>query len=190
MHLEQRMKLLALGNKVIETAILSNYGLKSYDNYEHLEICKHNIANIGKAYNVAGNSTVIFNLENLPDLKSLFYQNKMDFESVFKIRHLGNAKYYRKWINNVGENANAQEITKEYLAEIKGAHKFYETIGGKFLKNVGLFAISSAIGSAVAGPPGAIAGFGIGLLETYWLDSILKGKNPSMFIDEIRKDIQ
>ena len=29
----------------------------------------------------------------------------------------------------------------------------------------------------------------MGLLETFLLDSILKGKNPSMFIDDIRYEI-
>lgn len=189
LDLGQRKLLLDLGHKVLETAILSEYSLKSYENYEHFEICRQNISNIGKAYNVSGNTETIFNLEDLPNLKQLYLSERMDFESVFKIRHLSNAKHYRKWINEVGENANAKEITKEYLNQIKGNTQFFESTEGKFIKNLGVFGVNTALGSALAGPVGIAAGYALGLLETFWLDNLLKGKNPSLFIDEIKKEV-
>lgn len=189
MHAAERQILLSLGHKVLETALLSKYALKSFENYDHHQIFKQNLHNIGKAYNVSGNNDVIFNLEGLPNLKELFLNEKLDFDSVFKIRHLSNAKYYRKWINEKGEHANGTEITKEYLNQIKEKSSFFETTGGKFLKNLGVFGASTALGTAVAGAEGAIAGYGLGLLETYWLDDLLKGKNPSMFIDNIRAEL-
>jgi len=189
LHLKERQLLLELGHKVLETALLSKFNLKSYQNYEHYAICKQNLNNIGKAYNISENTDTLFKLEGLPNLKELFLQERMDFDSVFKVRHLSSAKYYRKWINEVGENTNADEIAKEYLNEIKGNTKFFETTEGKFLKNLGLYGVNTAIGAAIAGPAGAVAGYALGLLETFWLDSILKGKNPSMFIDDLKKEI-
>jgi hypothetical protein len=190
LNLDERKLLLNLGHKVIETAILSKYNLKSYENYEHLEICKQNISNIGKAYNISENSSEIFHIENLPNLRELYLQERLSFNSVFKMRYLSTAKYYRNWINEIGENNNAQEITKEYLNEIKGNNKFFETTKGKLTKNVGIFSINTALGSAIAGPAGIVAGFALGLLETFWLDNILKGKTPSMFIDDIKNEIE
>lgn len=198
----QRRLLLNLGHKVLETAILSEYSLKSYENYEHFEICRQNISNIGKAYNVIGNSEAIFNLEELPNLKQLFLTEQMNFESVFKIRHLSNARYYRKWINEVGENANSKEITKEYLNQIKGNTQFFESTAGKFVKNLGLFGVSAGLGEIIGGHVGAAAGtaavkvvepaidYGLGLLETFLLDNLLKGNNPSMFIDHIKNEVK
>ena len=49
---------------------------------------------------------------------------------------------------------------------------------------------STALGAAVAGPIGAAAGFGLGLLDTFVLDGILTGKNPSMFVDDLRNNIE
>jgi hypothetical protein len=187
LHLKERQLLLELGYKVLETALLSKYNLKSFQNYEHYSICKQNLSNIGKAYNVSENTDTLFKLEGLPNLKDLFLQERMDFDSVFRIRHLPTAKYYRKWINAVGEDKNADEITKEYLNEIKGSTRFFETTEGKFLKNLGIFGVNTVLGSAIAGTAGAVAGYTLGLLETFWLDNILKGKNPSMFIDDIKK---
>jgi hypothetical protein len=187
--LEERGKLLDLGHKVTETAVLSQYGLKSYENYEPYAICKKNLENIGKAYNISANTSNLFKIEKVPNLKQLFLTERLDFESVFKIRHLSNAKYYRKWINEVGENSNAEEVSEEYLNEVKGNTKFFEKTGGKLLKNLTLFGVNTAIGSVLAGPVGTAVGFTVGLLETFWLDSILKGKNPSMFIDDIKYEI-
>ena len=122
-------------------------------------------------------------------MKDLFLTERLDFDSVFKIRHLSNAKYYRKWINEVGESSNAQEVSQEYLNQVKGYTNFFEKTQGKLLKNMTLFGANAALGSAIAGPIGTAVGLTMGLLETFWLDSILKGKNPSMFIDDIRNEI-
>lgn len=187
---EQRQQLLGLGNKVLETAILSKYGYKSFDNYEHVKICQQNLDNIGKAYNVAEGTSSILNLENIPDLKSLFINEKLKFDDIFTLRHLSNAKYYRKWINGIAEDSNAEEITREYLNQIKGTSKFFNSGGGKFVRNLGMFGVGTALGAAVAGPVGAAAGFGLGLLDTFVLDGILIGKNPSMFVDELKNKIE
>lgn len=202
LNLEQRGILLSLGHKIIETFILSKYNLKSFENFEHYAICEQNFSNIGKAFNISNNTTEILKIENLPNLKALFLNEKLDFDSVFKIRHLSTAKYYRKWINEVGENANLYEVTEEYLNQIKGNTKFFETTKGKFLKNIGLFGVTSVLGTLIGGNIGAITGtavgkaiepavdYGSGLLETFWLDNLLEGRNPSMFIDTIKKEIK
>jgi len=189
LNLDERKILLNLGHKVLETTLLSKYHLKSYENFEHYSICKQNINNIGKAYNITDNSDKLFNLEGLPNLRELFLQEKISFDSVFKYRHLSNAKFYRKWINEKGENSSAIEITKEYLNEIKRNNSFFESSGGKFIKNLGLFGINTALTTAIAGPLGVAASYPLGLLEDYWLNSLLIGKTPSMFIEDIRREI-
>jgi len=198
MTVAERGKLLDLGNAVTETAILSQYGMKSYENYEAYSVCKKNLENIGKGYNMSGNTSRLFNLENLPDLKELFKAEHLDFDTVFKLRHLPIAKNYRKWIDEVGQNGNQQEVTAEYLNAIRGDSKFFEKTGGKFLKNLLSFGASFELGAAVthaatlaAGVAAAAvavptAGYLFGLLDTFLIDSIVKGKNPSMFINRIK----
>jgi hypothetical protein len=187
---QERLELLKLGHVVIETAIISKYNFKSYENYERYEICKQNLSNIGKAYNISGNTTELFKLQNLPDLKTLFIAERIEFDSVFKIRNLPTTKYFRNWINSVGESSNSYEVSKEYLNEVKGNWKFFESSGGKFIKSIGLFGASSILGALLSNAVvGSAAGLGLSLLETFWLDNILKGKNPSMFIDDLNKEL-
>ena len=170
--------------------MLSKYELKSFENYEHYKICQQNLQNIGNALNVTQGTSEILKIENIPNLKNLFIQEQLDFESVTNLRYKSNSKYFRKWINSISEDSNAEEITKEYINEIKGKNKFFETTEGKFVRNIGMFGINAALGTAVAGPVGTIAGFGLGLLETYWLDKLLIGKNPSMFIEDVESEIK
>ena len=184
----ERGKLLSLGHKVLETALLPKYELKSYDNYEHIQIYGNNLEKIGKAYNISENTSSLLKLEGLPNLKELFLKEHLDFDSVFKLRHLSNAKYYRKWINEIGESSDSTEVTKEYLNQIKGNGKFFESTEGKFVRNLGLFGINTYLSAAISGPVLAGgAGYVLGLLETNCVDNILKGKNPSMFIDDIKR---
>jgi len=190
LDLEQRFLLLSLSHKVIETAVLAKYGLKSYENFEHIEICKQNLRNIGKAYNIADNTDTILNLRNLPNLKTLYLQNQADFETVFKIRHYSNAKYFRKWINEVGENADAEEITREFFKEINGNHKFFNTREGKFIRNMSMLGIGAGLEKVITGSFGAVGSATLGLLDTFWLDSVLIGRNPSMFVEDLRAEIE
>lgn len=190
LDLEQRLRLLELGHKVLETAILSKYGFKSYENYDHFKICEQNLENIGKAYNVSEGTSAILNYENLPDLKSLFINEKLQFEDIFNLRHLSSAKYFRKWINETSESSNAIEIAREYLNEIKGTNKFFDSTSGKLIKNLVVLCISIALGEAIAGPFDKVASNVLGLLDTFVLDRILKAKKPSMFINDLRKYIK
>ena len=188
--LGKRQLLLELGHKLLETAVLSKYELKSFENYEHYKICEQNLQNIGNALKVTDGTSEVLRIEGIPDLKKLFIQEKLDFENVTTLRYKDNSKYFRNWINSVSENSSAAEITKEYINEIKGKNKFFESTEGKFVRNIGMFGIKAALGTAIAGPIGTVAGFGLGLLETYWFNNILKGKNPSMFIEDLEKEIE
>ena len=187
---DERFQLLGLGHKVIETSLVSKYGLKSFEDYSHYEICKQNLENIGKAYNVVENSSALLSLENVPNLKALYLDQKLDFEDVFKLRYLSSAKYFRKWINNVGESENIQEVTTEYLKEIKDNTKFFGTGVGKFVRCIGMLAIGNGLGALVATTGAGLAlSTGLSFLDNFWLDSLLKGKNPSIFIDQIKDKI-
>lgn len=202
LNVEERSKLLKLGNSVLETSTIALNGYKSYNNYEQIEISKQNYSNIGKAYNISENISEILKIENTPNLREIYIENKFDLSDIFKLRHLPSAKFFRKWINEIGENSNSQEVTEAYLAEIKGEKKFFNTTKGKLIKNTFLFGATTGIGALVAGPIGAIVGtsakvivepvvdYSLGLLEEFVLTGILEGKNPKAFIDSLKNELK
>ncbi len=201
LNMEERKILFDLGHTVLDTSILAKNGYKSYNNYEHLEISKKNLENIGKAYKISENISEILKIENTPDLKAMFYKGGFDISDIFKLRHLSSAKYFRKWINQVGENSDSSEITEAYINEVAGAKKFFETTKGKLVKNTFLFGAMSGLGTLIAGPIGGVVGaaakpvvepavdYGLGLLEEFVLDGIIEGKNPKSYIDKLKKEV-
>lgn len=201
LDISERKKLFEIGHSVLESSILLKHDLKSFNNIDHLNILSKNFENIGKAFKVTENTNQIFEIENIPDLKSMFLNGKFQLDDIFELRHLNNAKYFRKWINEVSETSNAEEIFTEYINEIEGSKKFFQTNLGKFIKSTTSFGVGAGLGFLVGGPiAGAIGGgvtkilepitdYGFGLLETYALDNLINGKNPRGFINDMKKEI-
>ncbi len=189
LNVDERHQLLGLSSKVLETAVLSKYGYKSFENYDHFQLGKRSIQNIGRAYQMAENAESIFQLEKIPNLKALFIENRLPFDSVFSLRHNGNAKYFRKWLNDIDRSINALDITTEYLNELKGKNKVFST-EDKFIKSISTVAVSTGLGAVLQEPLALVANVGLSLLDNFWLDNLIKGKNPSMFIEDVRKEIK
>lgn len=188
LSVEERHNMLGIGISLLETSILSDFDLKSYRNFEHFNIIKQSIERIGKAYKISENSDAVFEYEHLPDLKKLFIQENLSFDTVFKLRHTGNAKYFRKWINGIGEVVNSKEITIEYLDEIKGKNKYTETEDKLMIT---LASVMAGAGLSAMNPmAGLIVGAGVTIFDSYILQNIWRGKNPSMFVEEIKAKVK
>lgn len=201
LNIEERHKLLDLANSILEAGIISKNGFKSYNNYGEFEIAKKSFENIGKAYNISSNVSEILRIENTPDLKQIFLNNKFKVDDIFKLRHLKTAKYFRKWINEVGENSNSNEVTEAYIAEIKEAKSFFDTTKGKIIKNTFMFGATSGLGMLIAGEIGVVGGvikpfvepavdYGLGLIEEFTIDGIFAGKTPKIYIDKLKDELK
>ncbi|GAB2793777.1 hypothetical protein GCM10027275_43420 [Rhabdobacter roseus] len=202
LDIEERRKLLDLANSILEAGIISKNGFKSYNNYGEFEIAEKSFENIGKAYNISSNVSEILKIENTPDLRQIFLNNQFEVDDIFKLRHLKTAKYFRKWINEVGENANSNEVTEAYLAEIKEAKSFFNTTKGKIIKNTFMYGATSGLGMLIAGQVGAVVGgvikpfvepavdYGLGLIEEFTVDGLFAGKTPKIYIDKLKDEIK
>ncbi len=195
---EERDKLFQLGNHVLETTVLAEKGYKSYDKLPDFTLTKDSIRSIESAYHVSENTSTILKIENLANIQDYVLTNKIPFERVFDLRYKKNIKEYRKWINTLSVDTDTKEITKEYLDEVEGKNKFFESTGGKFIRNVAMLGIGTGLGAALAGIGGAAAGMiagskatelGLSLFDSYVIDGILRGWNPRMFVDEIKYEV-
>lgn len=200
LDVDERLCLLGLSQDVLETSILAQYEYKSFNEYSYTEISDRAFDSIANALNVKENSKTILNLDNVPDLKSLFLSRQLNKEDVKALRYKSSAKAFRKWLNEVSANNDCSQISKEYLNEVTGKNNFWDTPNGKIVKNIGMLGIGSALGSAIGGltllpvVAGAIASkgaeLGLGLFDSFFLDGLLKGKHPRMFVEEVEKRIQ
>jgi hypothetical protein len=194
LSLNERELLFKLGHQVLETSVLAEKRYKSYDKYENLHIAEEAMKNIESAFHVSENTTTIMTLEHIANLKQMVFEENISFDRVFDLRYKSAIKSYRKWINSVSVYTDAEYITKEYFDEVTGKKKFIESKAGKFLRSVGMLAVGSGIGAALAGSGGVWAGaavgkgadLGLSLVDTYILEGVLKGWNPQMFVDRMR----
>ncbi|WP_462255011.1 hypothetical protein [Ferruginibacter sp.] len=197
LNLVERDKLFQLGHSVLETTVLAEKNFKSYDKYQNYSLTKGSVRNIETAYHVSENTSEILKIENLANIQDYVIENKIPFERVFDLRYKKNIKEYRKWINTLSKSIDTKNITEEYIDEIAGKNKFFESTGGKFVRTVAMFGLGSGVGGLIAGPTGAAAGgiigkaaeLGLSMLDTYVLDGILKGWNPRMFVDDIKNEV-
>jgi hypothetical protein len=194
---QERDTLFQLGHNVLETSVLAEKNFKSYDKYPEFILASDSVRKIETAYHVSENTSTILKIENLANIQQYVYENRIPFERVFDIRYKKNIKEYRKWINSLSQSIDTRDISKEYIDEVAGKNKFFESTGGKFVRTVAMFGVGSGVGALMGGLMGAAAGgvlgkaaeLGLSMLDTYVLDGILKGWNPRMFIDEMKYEV-
>lgn len=195
----ERMKLMNIAYDVFENTLITNHNIKYYSNYNFFASFRKNLFEIANSLKVTTDASVLFEIENIPDLKKLFIEEKMNFKTVFELRQLSSARYFRKWINEKSESVDSIEISKEYLNELKNSSNFFNKSSGRLLKTLGVFSVGAGLGAAISGIEGSIIGggivgltkdLGLSLLDAFWLEKIAAGKAPSMFIDDIKKYIE
>jgi len=199
---EERARLCEYATDVLETTILAKYGYSSYDNYNYYTISEKCFSNIQKSFKLQDNLGRILSLENIPDFKRLFLENKLNFELITKIRNKNVSKKFRNWMNNIAENSDVEDICKEYISAIAKTKGFFDSKKGKFIKTISLFTLVTGIGTLLVGLPGMAGGpilaktvepavdLGLDLIDKYFLEGLLKGWSPRYFIDEIRQYIK
>lgn len=200
LDIHQRLKLLRLSSDVLETAILAQYEYKSFNQYSYSEISKQALESIGGALKIKEASKIILNIENIPDLKSLFISGKLKPEELTKLRYKSSAKAFRRWLDEVSKNQDCTDVSKEYINELTGKNSFWSTHKGKIVKNISMLGVGSALGVAIDGlgitsatlgaAVSKIAELGLGLFDSFYLDGLLKGQNPRMFLEEIENTVE
>jgi len=191
---QERIRLLKLGDEILETSVIAEKEMKSYDNYAYFHLTKDSVKHIESALRVSENTSKIFQVQNIPDIQALFHNKSLSLDNIFELRDKSVTAKYREWINSISTDINANQISKEYVSEITGKNNFFDSNKGKFLRTVGMFGIGSGVSAMLGGgipglTLGTVAGkaadLGFSLIDTYIVDGLLKGWNPKMFIDEI-----
>jgi hypothetical protein len=191
----ERRKLVQIGGQVIETTVLAQNNYSSFEKLEPSLITQESFKKIGLALSISNNTGQILEIENIPNLRDLYISEKLSLSKILELRQKSSVKKYRKWISEISQKTDSSSITKEYINEITGKNSFFESTKGKFVKNVGLFGLGAGLGGWLGGLGGAAVGsalssasdFGLGLLDTYLLDNLLKGWNPRLFVKEVEK---
>ena len=188
--IEERMKLAQIGSKVMSAMNLLNNGYKSMNSYDEFEILKNGYHTSGDALKISEATSEIFKIHNIPNLKELYLSNKYNIDDIFRLRHLENAKVYREWINNFNSELDTKQFTEDYFLEATNSKSYWESNKGKLFKELGVFGISMSAGTLIGGLAGSLIGLPIGIVTGYFIDSIVKSRNPKIYIDNLKKDLK
>ncbi len=202
---EKRFKLQNLVGDISEASFLVEHNFSSLNRYESSVITKSSLDKIGQALKIQEGADKIVQLEAMPNFQQLYLDNHVDFRTVLKLRKLGVSRTFRSWLENKTAGGDVTYITKHYLDDALEKQGYFEKRGAKFLKSivmVGASAALSPLGAAVAGPIGAIFGagvgaalgpaaveLGLGLFDSFVLDSLQKGATPKMFMDKLQASL-
>lgn len=199
----ERSKLCHFANECNKLAVISEFKYDTLDAFDISKICKKEVQNLKKATHIEENTDKLFRVENLPDFKEMIKDGVITYKEIPVLRSTNNSIKFRKWIDGLSEETCDLDVVKEYLSSIENTKGPLEKGVGKFLKTLGVYAVSCAAGEIIAGLPGACVGsvagkfiepavdLGISLLDTYLLGGILKGWNPRhYFTQDINKMIE
>lgn len=149
---------------------------------------KSGYEDVAKAFKITENSSTIMSVENMPNLKELYLSKKYSVDDIFRLRHLNNAKLFRKWINDFNTDFDSKELTEAYIYEATNSKTFFETTKGKLLKQVGVFTASNLAGVIIGGLAGIGVSLPISILADQAIDSIIKNKNPKIYLENLKND--
>lgn len=183
---EERLRLLDLGDDVLETEVLARHGLRSYDRYAYFELTRTAIKEIEAALNVSENTSQILTIEKVAAVQPLVTQKNLSLEDILKLRHHPDVKQYRKWINEVSVDTDASDIAPAYISAVNGSNNVLASGGGKLLKTLAMFTIGNTVSAAIVGAAEIASQLGLTLFDSYLLESIIRGYNPRLFVERMK----
>lgn len=141
--------------------------------------------------------SAILKFENFPDLKRVFEEIDFPLKKAEKMRSSNNAQKFRGWLASATGGGDIQSISESYISSIVNKKGFLDKPVGKITKTAvmalagaGVGALASPVGSAIGGVVGPLvspaADIGLDLVDQFFLDGLLKGWSPKMFIDEVK----
>ncbi len=195
----ERAKLCSFSDECLELAILSSFKYDSIESKRLTALNRTELQRLHHAKVIENMADYIFKIENVPNFKELISQGVIDIKQMPKIRSHNSSVKFRSWISKFEGSTSSEDIVKEYLNSILDSKGVFETLQGKFLKTLGVTALSGTVGGLIGGEIGLLVGvtaskvaesfidLGLNLLDAYFFEGLTKGWSPRHYIDkEIR----
>ena len=140
-------------------------------------------------------------------MRTLFGEIQEPLTRLAEIRNTANAKFFREWLEKTAGESPDTDMVKDYLNAISERKGLLDSAPRKFVKTVAFAAVGVGLGAIVGEQAGAAIGAGagalvslaasklaevtaetgLGLLDSFVLDRVTKGRSPRMFLDDLSK---
>jgi hypothetical protein len=199
LKIEERKKLCECATELLEYAYLVDSGMTSFSNGHYYALFNHSVDSIEVGGRVSHNFKRVATVEGIPDLKAFFGSIENPFGRLPKLRAKHSAIKFRDWLATASQDGPDTDIISAYIEALNGPKGFFETKAGRVTKAISMTAIGTGVGALIAGKEGALGGaaatkilepvadLGIDLIDEFFLAGLLKGWNPRMFFNELKK---
>lgn len=197
LNLSNRKLLCSCADELLQYVHLLNEQMTTYDKLSYYQMFVDSGKKISVGLNLAEKYQALSELQDVPDLRSLYAELEKPYERLIKVRAKERSKKFRRWLMEQAGNEGAEDISREYIEAIANAKGFFQTRMGKFSKAVAMTTIGGGIGALLAGPIGAAGGataarilepvtdLGLDLIDEFVVSGLTKGWTPKMFFDDI-----
>lgn len=191
----ERAILCGLTEQVLELALVSHFLYDVSNCPDTALLSKLQFQKMADAKIIQQMTDTLFDLEGVPRFSQLIQQGILQLDKIPDFRATNDAQKFRAWISSHAAE-DSQTIVKEYLTAISKKDLFDQGFP-KLLKTISVSSLSGIVGASLAGPVGLVAGgvvgaglvqpiidSSLGLLDSYFLNSLLKGWNPKIYFEK------
>ena len=122
----------------------------------------------------------LFQDQVLPEgkrIREAINSGEAPFEDIIPLLH--KARKFKGWL--ASQNPD-ESLLKEYFKEVSKT-TWLETLPGKTFRWITAGGLSTAAGFAFSPIEGSLAGLGLGAIDTFWINRLLRGWRPDQFVD-------
>ena len=116
----------------------------------------------------------LLDLNNLPDPGAAIVSGEITLSDIWRIRKGKDARRFREWLRSANAD-DARELERLYVSSL-GEKNFVDSLPIRLLR----FAVTIA-----AGAFSPIAGLGVDVVDSFFVDRWLKGYTPKILLDQL-----
>ena len=204
---EQKKVVGKCADDLAEYEFLVKHNMTSFSNYQYFSPFWASAGRFRMMNRAVSGFSSVAKLEGVPDLRTLFGEIQEPLTRLAEIRNTANAKFFREWLEKTAGESPDTDMVKDYLNAISERKGLLDSAPRKFVKTVAFAAVGVGLGAIVGEQAGAAIGAGagalvslaasklaevtaetgLGLLDSFVLDRVTKGRSPRMFLDDLSK---
>jgi len=118
----------------------------------------------------------LLSLNNVPDIRPAIESGELSVGDIWRLRQSPNGQKFREWIGKA-DPKDADELTKIYISSLKN-RPFISNMPARMIRYV----LTSAVGMINPG-----LGTTLGMVDSFFVEEILSGFAPKLFLDDLSK---
>lgn len=185
-------RLSSMGDSILELDIITQFGYSAWDSKIFYNLFQDFTKRIKAFDQISSDVTEVLKIDSLPSIQDLAFNERWSLTKAIDVRSKSPAVQFRNWLIKTQDNDD-KDVVESFLDALEAR----KSPTFKFMKAATIVGISTALATrneelaaALAvriGLVSILSEFGLNLLDSFWVESILKGNNPRLFVKELKR---